>query len=59
MSCKMSKTMMKCVGITLAVCSAMAMAGGCKATPSSSVKKSMKKTVNKFADVVDMISDML
>lgn len=58
MSCKTSKTVMKCVGATLAICSAMAVMGGCKATSSSSAKKSMKKTVNKLADIVDMVTDM-
>lgn len=58
MSAKTSKTLMKCVGATLAVCSAMAMVGGCQSS-SSSAKKSMKKTVNKFADIIDTVSDML
>lgn len=58
MSCKASKNVMKCVGATLALCSAIAVLGGCKVTPSSSAKKSMKKTINKLSDIVDMISDM-
>ncbi|WP_177917214.1 hypothetical protein [uncultured Eubacterium sp.] len=58
MSGKTSRTLMKCVGATLAVCSAMAITGGC-CSNSSGAKKSMKKTVNKFADIIDTVSDML
>ncbi len=51
-----TKAVMKCVGATLAVCSAVAMASGSKMMGSNSTKKTMKKTINKVADVVDSIS---
>ncbi len=57
MSNKKSMIIMKCVGGTLAICSALAMVGGTKsATMSGSTKKIMKKTVNKMSDIVDTIS---
>lgn len=55
-----SKTIMKCMGATLAVCSAVSMLGGASAkSPSSQTKKTMKKTINKVADIVDTVSNML
>ena len=49
---------MKGVGATLAVCSALAMASSTK--PSSMMaKKAVKKTANKVADVVDSISSFM
>lgn len=50
-----TKNMMKIVGATLAVCSAMTMLEGSKMS-SSTAKKAVKKTANKVADVVDMMS---
>ena len=58
MSIKASKMMMKCVGATLALCSAMALAGGC-CSRSSSTKKFMKKTMNKMSDVVDTLASFM
>ena len=53
-----SKMIMKGVGATLAVCSALAMASATK--PSSMMaKKAVKKTANKVADVVDSISSFM
>ena len=59
MSIKASKMMMKCVGATLAFCSAMALAGGCCCSGSSSTKKFMKKTMNKMSDVVDTLASFM
>lgn len=60
MSIKASKMMMKCVGATLALCSAMALAGGCCCKSSSpSTKKFMKKTMNKMSDVVDTLASFM
>lgn len=60
MSNKKSMIIMKCVGGTLAICSALAMVGGTKsATMSGSTKKIMKKTVNKMSDIVDAISTFM
>ena len=65
MSNKKSMIIMKCVGGTLAICSALAMVGGTKSATmsgtktsgmSGSTKKMMKKTVNKMSDIVDTIS---
>ena len=58
MSAKTTRALMKCVGSTLAVCSAVAMVGGCQSN-SHNAKKTMKKTANKFADIIDTVSDML
>ncbi len=59
MSIKASKMMMKCVGATLALCSAMAIAGGCCCSGSLSTKKFMKKTMNKMSDVVDTLASFM
>lgn len=60
MSMKTAKIMMKCIGGTLAVCSAVAMAGGCVANSgSSSTKKTMKKTMNRITDFVDTVSSFM
>lgn len=53
MSMKTAKIMMKCIGTTLAICSAMTMAGGCIGSKAMCTKKSMKKTINKLADIID------
>lgn len=47
--------MMKIVGATLAVCSAMTMLQGSKMS-SNTAKKAVKKTADKVANVVDMMS---
>lgn len=54
-----SKTLMKCVGATLAVCSVMSMVGGAKAGSMNKAKKSVRKTINKMADVVDTIAAVM
>lgn len=60
MSNKRSMVIMKCVGGTLAICSALAMAGGMKTSSmSGSTKKMLKKTVNKMSDIVDTISSFM
>lgn len=60
MSNKKSMVIMKCVGGTLAICSALAMAGGMKTSSmSGSTKKMLKKTVNKMSDIVDTISSFM
>ena len=53
-----SKMIMKGVGATLAVCSALAMASSSRAA-SLGTKKAVKKTANKIADVVDSISSFM
>ena len=53
-----SKMIMKGVGATLAVCSALAMASASK--PSGmAAKKVIKKTADKVADVVDSVSSFM
>lgn len=60
MSNKKAMIIMKCVGGTLAICSALAMTGGMKAcSMSGNMKKMMKKTVNKMSDIVDAISSFI
>ena len=60
MSNKKARIIMKCVGGTLAICSALAMTGGMKAcSMSGNTKKMMKKTVNKMSDIVDAISSFI
>lgn len=60
MSNKKAMIIMKCVGGTLAICSALAMTGGMKAcSMSGNTKKMMKKTVNKISDIVDAISSFI
>lgn len=49
------KTMLKMVGATLAVCSAVTMMQGGK-IGSGATKKAVKKTANRVADIVDSIS---
>lgn len=50
--------MMKIVGATLAVCSAMTMFEGSKFS-SSAAKKAVKKTANRVADIVDTVSTFM
>lgn len=50
-----TKMMMKCVGATLAVCSAVTMLEGTKMN-GNSAKKAVKKTASKVADIVDTVS---
>ncbi len=49
---------MKGVGATLAVCSALAMVSSTKAA-GAGTKKAVKKTANKIADMVDSISSFM
>lgn len=58
MSKKTSANMMKAVGCTLAVCSAVAMMGASK-TNTMSAKKAMKKTADKVMDFVDTVTSMM
>lgn len=53
-----TKNMMKIVGATLAVCSAMTMFEGSKLS-SSAAKKAVKKTANRVADIVDTVSTFM
>lgn len=55
---KVSKTMMKMVGATLAVCSAMTMLEGSN-MGSKTAKKAVKKTANRVAGIVDTISTFM
>jgi hypothetical protein len=50
-----SKNIMKGVGATLAVCSALAMVSSAKPA-SMATKKAVKKTASKLSDIVDSIS---
>lgn len=60
MSMKTTKIMMKCIGGTLAICSAIAMAGSCATNSgSANTKKMMKKTVNKLSDIVDTVTSFM
>lgn len=54
MKMKTTKAMLKCVGATLAVCSAVTMLEGTMVS-STSTKKMVKKTANKVADIVDTV----
>ena len=58
MKTQTSKMIMKGVGATLAVCSALAMASSTKPN-SFMAKKAVKKTANKVADIVDSISSFM
>lgn len=59
MKMKTSKMVMKCIGVTLAICSILSMVDSSDMLCTSSTKKTMKKTINRFADVVDSIATML
>lgn len=51
---------MKCLSGTLAVCSAVAMAGGYIAGSSgANTKKMMKKTAHKITDFVDTVTSIM
>lgn len=57
---KTTKMIMKCVGVTLAVCSAVSMIEGCSMGMSNkSTKKMIKKAVNKMEDVADIVMSVL
>lgn len=51
-----SKNIMKGVGATLAVCSALAMVSSGKGAATGTTKKAVKKTANKVADMVSTIT---
>ena len=53
-----SKNIMKGVGATLAVCSALAMMSSSKGM-NMGTKKAVKKTANKVADIVDTMSSFM
>lgn len=53
-----SKMIMKGVGATLAVCSALAMASASKPN-SMMAKKAVKKTADKVADIVDTMTSFM
>ncbi|MBR1762428.1 MAG: hypothetical protein IJ731_03585 [Eubacterium sp.] len=53
-----TKNIMKGIGATLAVCSAVTMMASSKSA-GASTKKAMKKTVNKVADVVDTFTSFM
>jgi hypothetical protein len=53
-----TKTMMKCVGTTLAICSALTMLEGTK-MKSNTAKNAVKKTANKIVDIVDTVSTFM
>ena len=52
-----TKNIMKGIGATLAVCSAVTMMASAK--NSGGAKKSMKKTVTKISDIVDTFSSFM
>ena len=52
---KTSANVMRIMGATLAVGSAVAMMGATKFDSNSAVKKTMKKTADKMVDFVDMV----
>lgn len=52
-----TKNIMKGIGATLAVCSAVTMMASAKS--GMGAKKAMKKTVEKVADVVDTFSSIM
>lgn len=54
---KKTSRMMKTVGATLAIASAVAMVGGAK--NDTSTKKMMKKTMQKVSDFVDTVSAVM
>ena len=58
MTKKTTSNVMKAMGATLAVCSAVAIMGASK-TNSSTAKKTMKKTVGKVADFVDSVASFM
>lgn len=58
MSKKTTANMMKAMGATLAVCSAVAMMGASK-NSSNSAKKAMKKTADKVVDFVDTVASFM
>lgn len=58
MNKKTTANMMKAMGATLAVCSAVAIMGATK-TGSNSAKKTMKKTVDKVANFVDSVASFM
>lgn len=58
MTKKGSSNMMKVMGATLAVCSAVAIVGASKSN-SSQMKKTVKKTADKVMDFVDTVSAMM
>ncbi|MCR5207508.1 MAG: hypothetical protein K6C14_03420 [Eubacterium sp.] len=58
MKASTSKIIMKGVGATLAVCSALAMASSAKPA-SGTAKKAVRKTANKVAGMVDAISQFM
>ena len=53
-----SKMIMKGVGATLAVCSALAMASSTKSN-SVVARKAVKKTADKVADIVDSVASFM
>lgn len=60
MSNKKTAVIMKCVGTTLAICSALAISYSMTSNSMScSTKKMMKKTVNKMSEIVDAISSFM
>lgn len=58
MTKKSSSNVMKVMGATLAVCSAVAIMGSTKSN-SCTAKKTMKKTVDKVADFVDSVASFM
>lgn len=58
MSKKTQKNIMKAVGATFAVCSAVALIGSQKSSMSST-KKTMKKTADKVFDFMDTVTSVM
>lgn len=55
MSKKTSANVMRIMGATLAVCSAMAIVGSSK-TSNCTAKKTMKNAINKMSNIVDTVT---
>lgn len=58
MNKKTSANVMRAMGATLAVCSAVAIMGASKSN-SCTAKKTMKKTADKVADFVDTVTSFM
>lgn len=58
MSKKSATNVMRIMGATLAVCSAMAIVGSSK-TGNCTAKKTMKNAMNKMSDIVDTVTSFM
>lgn len=56
---KTTASIMRVVGATMAVGSAVAMMGATKFDTNQTIKKTMKKTAEKMTDIVDMVTSYM